>query len=113
MIETKAFEIRDRATLIPVIATRLQSADEQENWLMRRAGFSGYDAHVILCRMDCPDCNRSATYDPHGWGGGARTLPVAHQYIWSNWDDLSSGSVIDVEFILNETQEAKTSERFN
>jgi hypothetical protein len=36
----------------------------------------------------------------------------AHRYIEENWNALSDGDVIDVEFILGETKEKKISERY-
>ena len=39
------------------------------------------------------------------------TLRVAHDYVNKNFNDLSSGQVIDVQFILGETAQAKPSER--
>jgi len=35
----------------------------------------------------------------------------AHKYIKEHWDELRSGSVVDVEFILGESKEPKASER--
>jgi hypothetical protein len=35
---------------------------------------------------------------------------VAHDYIRNNWPTLKDGDVIDVEFILGETNERKISE---
>jgi len=47
--------------------------------------------------------------DPYGWKG--RTMPVAHNYIIENWEEIRDGDVIDVEFILGETTVKKVSER--
>ena len=55
--------------------------------------------------------NRNATYDPFAWGSDTRTYQVAHQYIIDHFDELESGAVVDVEFILKETTEPKKSER--
>jgi hypothetical protein len=51
---------------------------------------------------------RSA-YDPYDWND--RTMQTAHNYIAKNFDDLSNGDVVDVEYILEETDEPKISER--
>ena len=40
-----------------------------------------------------------------------RTIQTAHKHIASNWQSLTSGDIIDVEYILNETKEKKISER--
>lgn len=129
----KVFELRDRATFIPIIATRLLVRDDssrrqienyggipqqfriddyKEEFLLRRAGYSqegithlGSSTYVLLAPLSGGRCE----HDPYSWGG--RTYPVAHQYIVNHWDELVSGQVIDVEFILGETTEPKTSER--
>lgn len=118
---TKLFEIRDRATFMPVMAVRLlvvadcaTEPDLAENWLLRRAGYApdqitrtNEEPYVILILLD----GGGAEYDPFSWRRGARTVPVAHQYIIENWDQLESGQVIDVQFISGETPTAKISER--
>lgn len=116
----KAFEIRDKGTFIPVVAIQMvprkvfQSPEyvdhEAERYLLRRAGFGFDDPSVILCRMEASGVDRNATYDPYSWGNG--TMTVAHLHIQKNFDSLNSGDVIDVQFILNETQKPKRSERF-
>lgn len=125
---TKAFEIRDRATFIPVIATKMtptvlppvdqtindwHKSAEAERYLLRRSGYSAdfTDYCVIVCRMEASGVARNATYDPYTWGAGDRTFCVAHKHIIEHWDELESGAVIDVEFILGETTEPKKSER--
>lgn len=117
---TKAFEIRDAATFIPVIATKMipqwigidGKYDEAnpERYLLRRAGFGFDDPCVIVCRMEASGADRNATYDPYSWTG-ARTMQVAHLYITEHFDALESGAVVDVEFILGESQQSKQSER--
>ena len=37
---------------------------------------------------------------------------MAHHYIIEHWDKLRDGDVVDVSFILGETQQPKVSERF-
>ena len=112
---TKLFEIRDKATFIPVMATLMRPAvgDDEEFYLLRRAGFNIFERpqSVILCRLECSGVDRNATYDPYSWGGGARTYQVAHQYIIDHFDELPSGAVVDVEYILQETKQPKQSER--
>jgi hypothetical protein len=127
---TKAFEIRDRGTFIPVIATKMtptalppvdqtindwHKSAEAERYLLRRAGYSAdlSDYCVVLCRMEASGVDRNATYDPYAWGGGVRTYLVAHEHIIKHFDELESGAVIDVEFILKETKEPKISERLS
>ena len=135
----KLFEVRDRATFIPVMATcllvrhptcRLKTQpttekptviggyvnDNDEEYLLRRAGYAQeqitdhsnqFPPYVMLARLVSGSVG--ATYDPYDWGN--HTLTTAHQYIIENWNNLVSGQVIDVEFILGETTEPKKSER--
>ena len=49
-----------------------------------------------------------ADNDPYSWGG--RTYPVAHNHIIEHWDELNEGDVVDVSFILGETQTKKIAE---
>lgn len=114
----KALEIRDAATFIPVVAIQMTpdylfryDETNPERYLLRRAGFGFDDPSVIVCKMEASGVDRNATYDPYSWGGGSRTMTVAHDYIQKNFDKLNSGDVIDVEFILGETTEPKQSER--
>lgn len=98
-IETKLFELRDVATFIPIIASRMRADTLGEAWLLRRAGYSETLAPlVLLTRLDGGGL---AEYDPHAWGG--RTYPVAHLYIAERWDELRSGDLIDVRALLGET----------
>lgn len=115
----KLFELRDRATFIPIFAFRCRPGREAtrptlaERYLLRRAGFDpdDQDDHVIIGRLECDSPNISqCTYDVHAHNSAARTFLQAHHYIEAHWDELESGAVIDVEFILGETKEAKQSE---
>lgn len=119
---TKLFEIRDRGTLIPVMATKMRtesdgSASEDETmdaeeYLLHGSGFNPNGKPlVVLCRLECSGVDGNATYDPFAWGGGARTLKVAHRHIIDHFDELPSGAVVDVEFILGETKQPKITER--
>jgi len=51
---------------------------------------------------------RKASADPYFWGD--RTFTTAHFYITQEWAQLTSGDVVDVEFILGERTEPKLSE---
>lgn len=114
---TKCFELRDRGTFIPVIATKMIPDDddanqfERERYLLRRAGYGFVNPCVVLCRMDANGVARCASYDPYSWGADDRTFCVAHNYITEHFDELALGAVVDVEFILKETTEPKKSER--
>lgn len=113
-MKVKLFEIRDRGTFVPVICTKLSidwddvDFDKaiKEDYLLKRAGYGNNpENYVLMAGLE----QGQSTYDPHSWGN--RTRYYAHQYIITNWDDLHSGDVIDVEFILGETKEIKISER--
>ena len=118
----KALEIRDRATFIPVLAVdmnpgfvpidsaigELFDTDEAQRYLLRRASYSCDGTPIILlARLEG---HQYAHYDPYKWGD--RTFSVAHDYIAKNWATLTDGDVVDVEFILGETEASKVSERF-
>ena len=108
MLKTKMFEVRDRGTYIPVAAVKLVTDDISEEYMLRRAGYSNYYPAVIVIRVD----NVEAHNDAYDWTG-SRTLKEAHVYIAKNFDTLTTGDVIDVEFILGETTECKKSERID
>lgn len=101
-MEQKLFEIRDTGTFIPVLVTRITAYD---GYLVRRAGFMG--EHYLVTKLNTLETG----YDifTH-WDDAARTMPVAHRHIENNWDNLKSGDVIDVEFLLGEASEPKVSE---
>lgn len=109
MIETKIFEVRDRGTFAPVMAVRLTSTIMAEIYLLRRSGFSistKYSPQILLVRMG----DSTAEFSEFDWT--SRTLRTAHRHIRENWDQLETGSVVDVEFILGEAPAQKLSERF-
>lgn len=118
----KAIEIRDRGTFIPALAVKMvpvsdwepnvsERMAEAERYLLRRAGYGFVNPCVMLCRMDANGVARCASYDPYSWGADDRTFCVAHNYITDHFDELESGAVVDVEWILKETAEPKKSER--
>jgi hypothetical protein len=110
----KTFEIRDAATFIPVLAIKLTPGCENDRYLLARAGYGRtlleQSEYVIVCSLtgDPIEC----TYDSYSWAGPARTLSQAHDFIMQHFDQLESGEVIDVQFILGETASKKLSERF-
>lgn len=102
--ETKLFEIRDRATFIPAIGISLNPEAEDE-YLWRSASWV-FDTLIGLARLQ--DLNLvTCVYD---WGERSRTMFTAHRYIESHWEELKSGDIVDVEFILGETDKPKTSQ---
>lgn len=113
-MQTKLFEIRDRATFIPALAVKLRHAPlstDVESWLLWRSGFGRDDTsgpYVVLYKLATDE----AHYDPIEWRGG-RTMQLAHAHIIEQWDQLESGDVVDVEFLLEETKSPKRSERLD
>lgn len=102
----KLFEIRDKATFIPALALALSKRpdlSDAENYLLGRSGYGG-DRCVMLSRLNGGHIH----CDPYNWGD--RTMHAAHLFIEENFDNLESGAVIDVEFILGETKAPKVSE---
>lgn len=109
-MEQKLFELRDVWTMMSVMATRLGGRSPKEIWLLDRGGFGKtikrQESFVILTTLD-PDCR--SNYDPYEWSYG-RTLRLAHAYIRDNWERLTSGDLIDVEYEEEESSVSKTSE---
>jgi len=110
-MEIKMLEIRDKATFMPVMAIDVCAESEEQKYLLSRAGFgtSGRGDYKIVIKMVG---DITANYDEFSWGNGARTMPIAHKHIRDYWDDLNDGDVVDVEFILGETESKKVSERY-
>ena len=107
-MKTKLFEIRDKDTLIPALAVQVgfpQSGNTPaEGWLLERAGYGR--PMVILTFLEG---SRNAEYDPFACND--RTMRTAHQYIEEHFDELESGAVVCVEYILGERTIPKISER--
>lgn len=104
----KTFEIRDSMTFIAAIGILIDCnlAEPADLYLMRRAGYSPEIPLVLFTRLDG---HGAAHYDPYSWDN--RTWQAAHQYVAEHWQELKSGSVVDVEFILGISAQPKVSER--
>lgn len=109
----KAFEVRDRGTFIPVIAIKLQPADESERWLFGKSGFGcnpeNQAGYIVVHKLAVGKNNGTA--DPYEWDDGSRTMTEAHKHIRKNFDTMKSGDVVCVEFLKGERPEPKASER--
>ncbi len=104
---SKTFEIRDRMKFIPVLAVRLDVDNEQDGYLIRRAGFGlQSETYIMVCKFS----NMKSSYDPYSWGDN--TMIGAHHHIMKHFDELPTGAVIDVEFLRGESEAPKRSERF-
>jgi len=107
-MKTKTLELRDAGTFIPLLAVDINPDNDAQRWLMRRVGYPcDGEPNVIITRLEGAG---QASNDPYSWGG--RTFPVAHHWIIKHWHELKDGDVVDVSFILHETQAPKESERF-
>ena len=96
----KTIEIRDAGTFIAALAIKISSAD---GYLARRAGYGEFGC-VLFGRM----AGREWNYDPYEWGD--RTMATAHHWITEHFDEIDSGAVVDVAFLLGETRAPKASE---
>lgn len=109
-VETKIFEIRDAATFIPAMAIRFvvdgnEFDQNQEDWLMRRAGYARHEPYVVFGYAT----GESMTYDP--FKQRSNTMRSSHRHIIENWDELENGDVIDVEYLQGIKTTPKESER--
>ena len=101
MTRVKYLEIRDRITCIKAFAFRLSKPIPK---LAKAAGFG--NPAVFFGKLDGTDI----TYDPFKHKPHGRTMKEAHLWLIENYDSVESGDVIDVEYILGETDEPKESE---
>lgn len=92
---------------MPVICIKPIADNEGQRYLLRRDGYSA-DLNEQCVIMILPQC-RGVAYDPYDWGD--RTRKVAHDHIQKNWLTLRDGDVVDVEYILGESEAPKASER--
>jgi hypothetical protein len=108
-MEVKCLEIRDANTFIPVICIRPIPDNAEQRYLLRRDGYRGDDTERCIIMIDA-QC-RGVAYDCYDWTKDTRTKRTAHHYIAEHWLELWDGDVVDVEFILGETETPKISER--
>ena len=110
MLDTKMFEVRDSATRVPIIVCCVKGALFSERMMLRSAGWGTdtilSDKLVFMLRAD-----GEQGYTPIVlYNLNDRTFHVALKYISEHFDELHNGDVIDVEFILGETEIIKTAE---
>lgn len=104
-MKTIVLEIRDRATMFFVLATRLDGDNPARVRALRRCGYHWDSQAVMLTHLS----GRGVAHtDPYEWGD--RTYKTAHHYITEHFAELADGDVVDVEFILGETKEPKEPE---
>lgn len=112
-METKVFEVRDRMTFLPVLCVKLEPGNESDRYLLAMASYGllpkKQAQYILMGKLQTGEL-RNCPQD-HGGYPGVRTLPIAHQHIEKHWEELTSGDVIDVEFILGEAEAPKVSQR--
>lgn len=106
-MKAKAFEIRDRGTLVAAVAIQLKPENEHERFLIRRAGFSLDDdpPYVLVGALD----GGKFVYDEYEMQHNS-TYFTSIPFIREHWDELTSGQVICTEFIRGERETPKESE---
>lgn len=89
------------------MAIRLNPETEDDRRLLRRAGYGPQGFYVLLVKLlgDEVRCE----HDPYKWGD--RTMHNAHVWILEHWSQVSTGQVVDVEYILGETESPKLPEQ--
>lgn len=107
-MKAKALEVRDSATFIPLLAVDMNPETDAQAYLLFRCGYPcNKEPNILITKLSGD--GTKASNDPYFWGD--RTFATAHHYIIDHWNELKDGDVIDVEFILGETQVKKLSER--
>lgn len=113
-MKTKLFEVRDRATCIIVMATKIAPEQyvnydkyEREYKLLRRSGFDPKNEKPFIM-LTYVENNSRTEYLPEAWGD--RTLQTVHRYIRNTFDELTQDDVLDVEYILGEKHTIKETE---
>jgi len=107
-MEIKLLEVRDQATYMPALAIRYNPANGAELHMFWRAGYGALPGQQRKFVLFAPLSDPSLKYNPAEWRD--RTRSTAHQYIHDHWDELTTGQVIDVEYILGERISPKPSE---
>jgi cold shock CspA family protein len=104
--EVKMFEVRDKATCIPVMAVHChkQEMQPQAAYLMSRSGWTESQQFIYIMNTK----SGIANYNAGNWD--SNTMFIAHNYIETGFHELNDGQVIDVEFIQGFTKEPKASE---
>ena len=105
-MNTKLFEVRDRGTLFTVMAIKMVSHKAIERTFLHFAGYTEDAPVVLVTKLANPN---ETHIDPYDWISD-RTMREAHMYIMECFDELSTGDVVDVEYILGETDHRKESQ---
>lgn len=120
-MKVKLLEVRDEGAFIAMLCIDMNPSDsifsllgmspaeyEKRRYLLRRCGYlCNGRPNIAITSLDAG--GDRCSNDPYFWGD--RTRKTAHEYIIQNWEKLQDGDVVDVEFILGETEAPKKSER--
>lgn len=104
---TKMLEIRYKDMSIPVLATRMDAANKEEEAFFERIGYDEFN--ILLTRLD-DSRNPQIKVTPYSWGNEEPFMFLAHSYIENHFDEIPDKSVVDVEFANGETQAPKKSD---
>jgi hypothetical protein len=91
-MKVKILEIRDVGTFIAALCVDMNPDNDKQRYLLRRYGYP------------CDGRPNIVITHAEAWAN-------AHNYIIEHWYELKDGDVVDVEFILGESDRPKTSER--
>lgn len=108
-METKVFEVRDRATHLGVMCTMMKSDNPNERYELRRGGYGEMCPMMMMVPLSYP---AYATYDEFVIADKLPRVDIAFRYIRSNWDALQTGAVVDIRYINGETPEPCKSDRY-
>ena len=106
MSEVKHIELRDEGTFISLIVTRVDHSHPIQGYVVRRAGWLSNEIIMTVLQY-------SLTFHSffEAQKKNQRTFGVAYQELQKNWDSYPNGSVLDVSFILGETETCKMTEQ--
>lgn len=100
MHQVKVIEVRDRATLIVMVATKVKNSP-----LLRLCGFDRDCDPVIINKL-----NGSFEAGIDQWTFQNDRTKEAVKHIIENFDSLQDRDVVDIEYILGEVTQPKVSQ---
>lgn len=107
---TKTIEIRDRAKTIQVAAIWFTASSRIQAAMLRKSGY-GEQPGEYVALLVLSDGTLTTRLDPRAWPTFyGRTMAVAHEYVREHIAELRDGDVVDVEFILQESDAPKVAE---
>jgi len=119
IIEAKLFEIRDRATSLLLLSTKIRMPENYGNLsevdtittrMLRKAGYSFGQSYIFVKLVSSGLSNAKDFYDRYSAHSSGRTFGYAYEVIEQSFEDLCNGDVIDVEYSLGEAEEPKVAE---